>query len=142
MIEVRNFKYEDVIALSSIYLNSRIETFYWISKGEFRLDDFVKDTDGEKILVAERDGEIAGFISLWIVDNFVHHLFVRADFQGLGIGERLLDEGLKTISRPARLKCVVRNAKACAFYEKRGWSVEGTAADGPMGPYRTYALSK
>jgi GNAT superfamily N-acetyltransferase len=59
---------------------------------------------------------MAGFISLWTADNFVHHLFVRADLQRKGIGDRLLVEGLKTISRPARLNCVARNAMACTFY--------------------------
>jgi ribosomal protein S18 acetylase RimI-like enzyme len=138
MIEIRSFKDGDVLALSNIYLNSRIATFHWIPKDLFKLDDFVKDTEGERVFVAELAGEVAGFISLWMADNFVHHLFVRTDFFGRGIGERLLTEGLKAISRPARLKCVVRNAKACAFYEKRGWKIESTASDGPMGPYHTY----
>jgi GNAT superfamily N-acetyltransferase len=140
MSKIRVFNEEDRAELAAIYLNCRVETFKWVSESYFKLEDFTKDTDGEKILVAVNEGRVAGFISLWMADNFIHHLFVHKDLEGLGIGEQLLNEGLKTISRPARLKCVIRNAKACTFYEKRGWTIESNSEDSVTGPYSTYLL--
>ena len=86
------------------------------------------------------DTKPVGFISIWMADHFIHHLFIDPNHQGQRLGEALLEEGLKIIGRPARLKCVVRNARACKFYEKHGWTIESTSQEGPMGPYRTYIL--
>lgn len=140
MLVIRNFAEEDRAKLASIYLECRAQTFHWMLQNSFRLEDFTVDTDGETILVAENASGIIGFISIWLPDHFIHHLFVHAQHRKLGTGDRLLGEALALIGRPARLKCVVRNAQACKFYEKRGWAVESTAENGPMGPYHSYRL--
>ena len=141
MFEVRSFKNDDRETLANIYLECRLDSFHWVPKKEFKLDDFDKDTDGEKILVRTVDSIPVGFISIWMQDHFIHHLFIDPNHQGKGHGQALLSEGLKIIGRPARLKCVIQNLRACEFYEKHGWKIEGTTPDGPMGPYRTYALT-
>jgi len=138
-MQIRQFRKEDESELAAIYLKCRVRTFNWLPESIFRLDNFAEHTEGEVILVAIQGNEIAGFISLWVADNFIHHLYLREKFQGNGLGDLLLKEGLKGIGRPARLKCVVRNAKACAFYERRGWKVESTSEDN-FGPYHTYVL--
>ena len=140
MFEVRSFKKNDSQALANIYLKCRLDTFHWVPKEEFKLDDFEKDTEGEKILVLTSDSIPVGFIAIWIQDHFIHHLFVDPSYQGKGCGLALLTEGLKIVGRPARLKCVVRNSRACKFYEKYGWKIESTTQDGPMGSYHTYTL--
>lgn len=131
----------DECTLSRIYLVCRSETFYWISKNSFSLHDFKRDTEGETVVVAVEDETIVGFASIWAKDNFLHHLFVDSVFQGRGIGKRLLDHCLGgLLKRPARLKCVIRNERACRFYERQGWKIESTTKDDPMGPYHTYVL--
>ena len=140
MIEVRPIKDSDRSALSNIYLRCRINTFPWMSKEGFKFSDFEDDTKDEKILVSTMDPKPVGFISIWMADHFIHHLFIDPNHQGQRLGEALLAEGLKIMGRPARLKCVVRNARACKFYEKHGWTIESTSQEGPMGPYRTYIL--
>ena len=141
MFEVRTFRNDDKETLADIYLKCRLDTFHWVPKNEFKLNDFENDTDGEKILVLTADSIPVGFISIWMQDHFIHHLFVDPSHQGRWHGLVLLTEGLKIIGRPARLKCVIRNLRAFEFYEKHGWKIESTTHDGPMGAYRTYALT-
>lgn len=142
MIQVRSFTTSDKSALAKIYLACRLSTFSWIPGSQFSIDDFTKDTEGETILVATYESVPIGFVSLWIPDNFVHHLYLLPNMQRMGIGRKLLHEALMHISRPARLKCVVQNAAACRFYEKNGWRIESTTNEGPMGPYNTYILEE
>jgi GNAT superfamily N-acetyltransferase len=140
-MHIRSATDNDESASSRIYLACRIETFHWIQKNEFALQDFKRDTEGEVIFVAVEDETIVGFASIWAKDNFLHHLFVDSKYQGQGVGKGLLAHCLGTIlKRPARLKCVIRNERACRFYERQGWKIESTTADGPMGPYHTYVL--
>lgn len=142
MIAVRSYVLTDKLPLSQIYLTCRQITFHWIPKETFQLADFEKDTEGESIVVATEDSRPIGFVSIWMQDNFIHHLFVEPQHQGNGHGVLLLNEALKIMGRPARLKCVVKNDKACRFYEKLGWKVESTTPHGPMGPFHTYLLSE
>lgn len=135
---IRQYCSEDKKQVAQIYLTCRQETFDWRPTSEFLLEDFDKDTEGEVILVAELNGAPVGFISTWVQDDFIHNLFVAPSYQSEGIGELLLQEALKLIQRPARLKCVVQNTKACRFYEKHGWEIESTTNDDPMEPYHTY----
>ena len=90
--------------------------------------------EGEKVIVAESGGGIVGFISLWLPENFVHHLYVRKDKQGEGIGRSLIEEALTRYNGDFTLKCVKRNRKAMRFYRKNGW-VEAETGDGPDGEY-------
>ncbi len=139
-IEFIPFDEEYRAALSEIYLNSRRETFYWVSPEEFQPEDFAKDTEGETLLIALYRKRPIGFISIWRQDNFIHHLYVDSRFKKLGAGKRLLTEGLKLISRPARLKCIIQNEDACRFYEKLGWRKENSGTDPQAGAYNTYLL--
>lgn len=138
MTDVRPYCSGDADSLSQIYLKCRLEAFHWMPPETFELTDFQRDTQGEVIFVAVENSLQVGFISVWMQDNFIHHLFVDSAHHGKGIGRLLLAEALKNMGRPARLKCVVRNSKACKFYEANGWQVESTTSEGPIGPYHTY----
>jgi GNAT superfamily N-acetyltransferase len=117
-MEIRAFQAGDKLSLSEIYLNCRQITFSWVPKEEFQEADFDRDTKGEVILVATLNSMPVGFISIWMRDNFIYHLFIDPDHQGKGYGRRLLIAGLKNLGRPSRLKCVVRNSKACKFLNR------------------------
>jgi GNAT superfamily N-acetyltransferase len=141
-MQIRLATDSDESALSRIYLDCRSNTFYWTSENEFALHDFKRDTEGEVVLVAVENETILGFASIWAKDNFLHHLFVDSKYQGRRIGKSLIDHCLEgLLKRPARLKCVIRNERACRFYAQHGWEIESTTEDGPMGPYHTYVLS-
>jgi ribosomal protein S18 acetylase RimI-like enzyme len=135
-LKIRPFKDSDKNALSKIYLETRQQTFPWMQT--FQQDDFTKDTEGELILVAEKDSTPVGFISIWMQDNFIHNLFIDSKYQNLGIGKKLLTYGLSQTGRPSRLKCVIQNKNAVRFYQSNGWKIE-SQGDDVMGPYYLFA---
>lgn len=140
MIEIREMQSQDLATLSQIYFEVRQAAFDWASPTIFKIEDFEEDVKGELVLVAQLESKVVGFISLWTQDNFIHHLFVLPSYQRAGVGQELLASGLERIGRPARLKCVVYNLKACQFYERRGWRIEGLTNDGLVDPYYNFVL--
>jgi ribosomal protein S18 acetylase RimI-like enzyme len=124
--EVREVHEADLPRLREIFLQSRREAFHWNDPAIYRLEDFDAQTEGERMLVGEIDGEVAGFISWWAPENFIHHLYIDAAFKRRGLGRALLDACLQCMERPAQLKCVSRNAPALAFYKALGWNSVAT----------------
>ncbi|MEX1033593.1 MAG: GNAT family N-acetyltransferase [Cellvibrionaceae bacterium] len=128
---IREFVENDREALRAVYLETRRQAFHWLND-EFLRGDFDKDTEGETIWVCEESGTIAGFVSVWVRVNFIHHLFVLPRFSRLGHGSRLLEVCLNNIGRPARLKCLAANSGALEFYRSKGWRIvsEGVSTGG------------
>lgn len=138
MVKVRDYQASDQSELARIYLECRQATFHWIAKGVYQHDDFSKDIEGEKLRVAHIGSVVVGFVSVWEPEPFIHHLYIDPSHQDNGVGELLMKDALSWMGRPARLKCVVRNLRACAFYEKHGWKIESSADDSITGPYYNY----
>jgi len=103
----------------------------------FTRDDFIAATEGERILLARVDQDIAGFAAVWAPDRFLHHLYVAPRHQRQGIGRRLLNDCLERFGQPMSLKCLESNVGARRFYESNGWHAQDTAM-GPDGPYVLY----
>lgn len=122
----------DLPALREIFLTTRMETFSWVKDADYKLEDFDKETEEEYILVAHVDDEVAGFISVWLPDSFIHHLFIKSSLHGLGIGKKLLDQTIKKLASTVRLKCLVNNVSAIRFYTNYGFAEieRGSSADG------------
>jgi ribosomal protein S18 acetylase RimI-like enzyme len=95
---------------------------------------FESETKDETMLVAERDGAVVGFVSVYLPESFVHHLYVDPIHQGRGIGETLLEQAVALAGGRASLKCQTRNRRALAFYRRLGWT-EITAGTSEFGPW-------
>ena len=121
MIEIKDVDEKDYAALEKLYYNIRRKEFAW--EKEVCLDDFKKHTAGEKILVGFIDGAIAGFVSVWEPDLFIHNLFVLKAYRRTGLGAVLLAEANRKYGGPLSLKCMKENKNALAFYEKNGWQI-------------------
>jgi len=128
----------DRTRLCDIY-NSAKSSASGFSPTDLTLDEFTLQTEGEKIFVAPIHGNIAGFVSIWEPENFIHHLFVSPGYQSQGIGKALLNLCKNNYGRPLRLKCVIANTRACAFYEKNGWIAQSTGL-GSDGEYINYFM--
>lgn len=130
--EICDFQSSFLPALRQLYLETRIQTFSWLDPSTFQLSDFDTAIQGEGILIALSDGQPVGFISWWAPDNFIHNLYVDANFARLGIGKALLNQCLTQIGRPATLKCLQQNENALSFYRAQGWTIHtaGQSADG------------
>lgn len=131
----------DLAALQKIYQKCRIETFDWWPADAFKHEDFEKSTQGEWVLVAELNGEIVGFASGGS-EHFLHNLFVSPTAQGKGVGKQLIAACFADkLTKPARLKCTVRNTNACAFYEANGWVIEEANVAYDPDPYHLYLFT-
>ena len=137
---VRLFEEADRHTLRLIFLTTRRSAFRWMSPDELKISEFDTATKAlqdqlETIikLVADTDGQVVGFVSIWQPEDFIHNLFVSPEWQNHGIGTQLLSAAGTHIGRPAHLKCSIHNERARAFYEARGWTVAsrgGSRANG------------
>jgi len=123
MTRIRPATSDDETALSRIYNEVRRAQFPWIDPASITPQDFLRDTQDEEVYLEQRGADILGFITIWVPDSFVHHLFVGLEHQGQGTGSRLLEFAQKRYAWPLHLKCVETNERALAFYRQRGGEV-------------------
>lgn len=124
IISIKEATKNDYRKLREIFYNTRLETFKYIALSSIKLEDFDSSTEGELILTAWIDGEIAGFISIWEEDKFIHNLFVSSEYKRCGMGKALINECINIIGLPLTLKCVIENKNALDFYMYQGWKIE------------------
>lgn len=131
-MHIREMVESDTASLEQLYLTSRRHSFFWLDTDSLALEDFVQDTVGERVWVAEHGQRLVGFVSVWESENYIHNLFVLPGYFRRGVGGELLDTCLQKIGRPARLKCLSENTLALGFYEARGWRsiAEGMGSEG------------
>ncbi|MRS90875.1 GNAT family N-acetyltransferase [Enterobacteriaceae bacterium RIT714] len=134
LIIVRPWQESDRPFLRTLFLHARREAWPWLDGADWQLEDFDSATLNEQIWVAIGEGHRLGFASLYTHDNFLHHLFVDPQYQGLGVGSVMLDYVHQTFTSTGSLKCLVKNERAVAFYQRHGWQKEGTG-DSPEGEY-------
>jgi GNAT superfamily N-acetyltransferase len=76
-----------------------------------------------QVIVAELDGEIAGFAAL--VGGELDGLFVEPDLWGRGIGKTLVEAAAHQARRKGLTLTVIAQPGARRFYEMCGFAVEG-----------------
>ncbi len=141
MVVVEEAKNVNLPLLRTIFLKERQRTFTEQDTSEFKLEDFDKQTQGEYILSALIDDIPVGFISIWMPNNFIHHLYVDNAYQGKNIGTQLLKAAIQKTAFPITLKCLVSNTKAINFYLRKGF-VEKSKGQSGNGTYILFELTK
>jgi len=141
MVVVEEAKNVNLPLLRTIFLKERQRTFTEQNTSEFKLEDFDKQTQGEYILSALIDDIPVGFISIWMPNNFIHHLYVDNAYQGKNIGTQLLKATIQKTAFPITLKCLVSNTKAIDFYLRKGF-VEKSRGQSGNGTYILFELTK
>lgn len=136
-LTIRALEPGDVEACAAIFVAARRQAFDWVDPAQFRLEDFAPATVDEDVWVAEADGRIVGFLSVYLLSDFIHHLFVAPRAQDQGVGSALIRFALDRTGRPAGLKCQTANRRARSFYEKRGWQ-EIERGEDQLGEYILY----
>ena len=89
---IRKLKSKDIDRIMQIWLNSSINGHRFIKESYWKANyNLVKDTyiPTSETFVYEEDTKIKGFISL-IDGNYIGALFVDVDYQGNGIGKKLM----------------------------------------------------
>jgi ribosomal protein S18 acetylase RimI-like enzyme len=133
LFSIRRAEEADVPALLGVFNTARAEAGCFAG-GNATLEGFAALVEGEEIHVAVSDGSVAGFVSVWRPDQFVHHLYVLPQYQGHGAGHALLRQCEEVYGLPLSLKCATGNARAQHFYRSHGWTLmgeSGVAEDGP-----------
>jgi ribosomal protein S18 acetylase RimI-like enzyme len=80
--------------------------------------------NGWSLYVADDDGRIAAMLALHMPDRYLDQIFVAPDYQGRGLGRRLLSFTRKHLPDEIWLRCVRENDKAWRWYEREGFAFE------------------
>jgi len=118
---------EDIAEAAEVYSKSRRAVFSWRSEADFEPARFIGDASTEEVTVARFGTRIVGVASVETAANFLHHLYVDPDAQGLGVGRALIAHVKARATGPLTLKLDCKNEKARGFYLANGW----IALDGP-----------
>jgi GNAT superfamily N-acetyltransferase len=129
MLKIRNFNEDDRQVLRRIFLSSRKETFSWLDTSAYTHEDFDEATAKESIMIAEEEGVVMGFIAFLREGSFIHHLYIDPDHLKKGAGKALLNAAVHTLEQPVRLKCLIKNKNAVAFYKAQHWKFEMAGTD-------------
>jgi GNAT superfamily N-acetyltransferase len=111
----------DLEACAEIYLTAAPIAFPWLPSDAIRREQFEAAVQEEELWVAETGGTIAGFVSIYLPERFIHSLYVHPARHRQGIGQALLDLALRRCGGQAELKCQEGNRGARAFYARLGW---------------------
>lgn len=133
-MEIKRAGKEDFPRLREIYFQARRERFFWLDPRDIKPEDFDSAVFGEDIYGAWIGGELAGFLTVWAPDRFLHLLFVDQRFRGRGVGGELVRTAARNYGLPLTLKCVKANRQAVEFYLAHGWRIKEEALC-PEGPY-------
>jgi GNAT superfamily N-acetyltransferase len=120
-LTIRAAKDDELEEIAALYQTIAAKAFTWRHPGFFKAADFLKWAKSEEIYVALVGGHIAGLLSFYRPENFIHSLFVEEDAQGFGIGQGLIAHVRALADGPLSLKVDVNNERAIDFYERHGW---------------------
>ena len=79
---------------------------------------------GWTLYVADDGGRIAAMLALHLPDRYLDQLFVAPEYQGKGLGRRLLGFTREHLPDEIWLRCVRENDKAWRWYEREGFVFE------------------
>lgn len=115
--------------------------------GEWWTERVRWESDTHRLTVAVRDDRIVGFTYLGPSEEpgvgELSAIHVDPDSVGTGVGRLLMIDALAALPAygdRAVLWVLDGNARARTFYERGGWSFDGTTRDAPMGGEMTRQL--
>ncbi|WP_250674975.1 N-acetyltransferase [Paraclostridium ghonii] len=139
---IRNIENKDIDEIMDIWLKSTIKAHDFISK-EYWENSYntVKDVyiPMYDTVVYEDDEGIKGFISI-INNEFIGALFVNIDFQGSGIGKKLINYAIYKYKK-LNLAVYKDNKKSVEFYINRGFKIIKEQVNEDSG-YNEYIMEK
>jgi GNAT superfamily N-acetyltransferase len=106
----------------------------WVSTGIMAASDLLLESlrarvlheieNGWSLFVADDEGRLAAMLGLRRADNRLGQLFVAPEYQGQGLGKRLLAFTREQMPNEVWLRCVRENEKAWRWYEREGFVLE------------------
>lgn len=120
-LSLRSARKDELATCAALYERVGSAAFTWRPAGYFKASEFLRWAKDEEVYVADVGGEIAGLLSFYRPENFIHCLYVDEDARGLGIGPRLIEHVRGLADGPLSLKVDEPNFPALQFYEHNGW---------------------
>ncbi|MCP4615316.1 MAG: GNAT family N-acetyltransferase [Bradyrhizobium sp.] len=113
---------------------ARVWMASWVSTGLAEASNFLlanlrarvrqEIEGGWSLFVADDSGAFAAMLALHLPDKYLDQLFVAPEYQGKGIGRRLLAFTRQQLPDEIWLRCVRENEKAWRWYEREGFVYE------------------
>lgn len=119
-----------MLEISRSTANSLLQELYQSFLNELGLEStkiLSEDTKDEELWIATDEyGEILGFVSYYVPDNYLHFFYVTVDSRHKKVGTQILKYLQRVYGPVMKLKCLVSNHGALAFYKKMGFQAGGT----------------
>ena len=130
-VHLREAHEADWPALADVYGRAYRQAFGEDTLPEDVLGHLIPQIVEETLWLAELEGRVVGFISLYRPTHFIRHFYVDPEFQGRGVGARLFDHITGLTGADFSLKCSPTNVRARRYYEARGMNpVERGTSEG------------
>jgi ribosomal protein S18 acetylase RimI-like enzyme len=93
---------------------------------------------GWSLYVADDNGRLAATLAMHLPDRYLDQLFVAPEYQGDGLGRRLLAFTRERLPDEIWLRCARENEKAWRWYEREGFVFENEQLEPKMGRMMKY----
>jgi GNAT superfamily N-acetyltransferase len=125
---IRPARPDEYDEIGRVWMNS------WVSTGLAEVSNFLLAQlrarvrlEMEKdwsLFVADDNGVLAAMLALQLPKLYLDQLFVAPEYQGHGLGKRLLAFTRQHLPHEIHLRCVRENDKAWRWYEREGFVYE------------------
>ncbi len=122
---IREFSEPDLDEIANVYNQARASVDCF-TQGNVTTTNFSSLVRNEKILLAICETEVVGFVSIWVPEKFIHHLYIKPENQKKGLANALINACIERYGLPLSLKSLAANVNACHFYENNKWNIEDT----------------
>jgi len=146
----------DLLAIGALHHRSRASAYAGFlspdalsfgspeAMGEWWAERWKWEQETHRLTVAEQEGEIVGFSYLGPSPEEgmreLYAIHVAPEQVGSGVGQQLMADALPHLGGHAVLWVLEKNSRARHFYERGGWSADGTTRDLEMGGEMTHQL--
>jgi ribosomal protein S18 acetylase RimI-like enzyme len=127
-IAIRPARFDEHDEIARVWMES------WVSVGLEEASNFLlanlrarvrlEIEQGWSLFVADDGGVIAAMLALHLPKMYLDQLFVAPEYQGSGLGRRLLALTREHLPDEIFLRCVRENEKAWRWYEREGFVFE------------------
>lgn len=123
---IRKYKNIDYVQLCQVHDQARMQELIVGNAVDLyaplEVAVYKEELFSETIYVAALDSQVVGFVAFR--KNELGYIYVLNEFQGRGIGGKLLDTVISYLERPAFLEVFPTNIKAKRLYRSRGFVEE------------------
>ena len=128
-VTLRAMQLDDLAALADMWIASWRDVFSEIDfearRAWFCERILAHRRDGVRIIVAENEAQLLGFVTVDTTTRFIDQLAVAPFAMGCGVGQRLIAQARRVSPRQLLLDVNEDNRRALNFYRRQGFRVVG-----------------